>query len=127
MSTTNPHPRILRERKTLSAMVDLYCREQHHPDAVARFARCPQCQELLDYALGRLERCPFQEKKSTCAKCLVHCYQPWMTCAPRRSCGGMIRRDGIINVARPPCMAVVQHIKIFLATWLQESIETPSC
>jgi hypothetical protein len=26
----------------------------------------------------RLDRCPFQENKSTCGKCLVHCYQPQM-------------------------------------------------
>ena len=28
--------------------------------------------------MRRLERCPFQEGKTTCAKCAVHCYKPDM-------------------------------------------------
>ena len=37
---------------------------------------CPECQELLKYAFERLDKCPFQERKTTCAKCPVHCYRP---------------------------------------------------
>jgi hypothetical protein len=30
----------------------------------------------LAYALNRLRHCPFQESKTTCGKCPVHCYSP---------------------------------------------------
>ena len=39
---------------------------------------CPDCSELLDYATSRLDKCPLQEDKPTCAKCPIHCYKPFM-------------------------------------------------
>lgn len=65
-------PRITREKKTVDAMIWLYCRKKHETDNEL----CPECQELHDYAMLRLTNCPFQEKKPTCGKCLVHCYKP---------------------------------------------------
>jgi len=32
----------------------------------------------MEYVHQRLEKCPFQEGKTTCAKCPVHCYSPVM-------------------------------------------------
>lgn len=66
--------RIEREKKTVAAMIRIYCRDQHG----SRKALCASCQDLLHYAWQRLERCPFGEAKSTCARCLVHCYKPAM-------------------------------------------------
>ena len=62
--------RLEREWKTVSAMVHIYCRDQHHGDAL-----CEDCQQLMSYIRLRLERCRFGEDKPTCAKCPVHCYQ----------------------------------------------------
>jgi len=67
-------PRIKREKKTIDAMMKLYCRKHHGTDGDL----CPECRELHDYAMLRLSKCPFQENKSTCGKCLVHCYKPDM-------------------------------------------------
>jgi 23S rRNA C2498 (ribose-2'-O)-methylase RlmM len=67
-------PRIKREKKTIDAMVRLYCRKHHGTDGEL----CQECSELHDYAMLRLSMCPFQENKSTCGKCLVHCYKPDM-------------------------------------------------
>jgi hypothetical protein len=64
--------RLTRERKTITAMIALYCREQHGP---AR-ELCTECAALADYAAQRLEKCPFGDEKPTCAKCPVHCYKP---------------------------------------------------
>lgn len=64
--------RLIRERKTLEAMLHCFCRNQHG----AVECLCPECQGLLDYATARLERCRFGELKPTCANCPVHCYQP---------------------------------------------------
>ncbi|MFA5365171.1 MAG: nitrous oxide-stimulated promoter family protein [Candidatus Bathyarchaeia archaeon] len=67
-------PRILREKKTVTAMIHLYCSKHHKTGGEL----CPECQELQEYAMLRLSKCPFQEHKPTCGKCLVHCYKPDM-------------------------------------------------
>jgi len=67
-------PRIIREKKTIDAMIHLYCRKHHGTHGEL----CPECNELHEYAMLRLSKCPFQENKSTCGKCLVHCYKPDM-------------------------------------------------
>lgn len=64
-------PRMERERRTVAAMVRLYCRAHHHAPEL-----CAECVALLDYAQTRLLRCPFQDNKPVCAACRVHCYQP---------------------------------------------------
>jgi hypothetical protein len=61
--------RLTREWKTVTAMVHIYCRDQHAGDL------CPECQGLMNYVSVRLDRCRFGKDKPTCAKCPVHCYQ----------------------------------------------------
>ena len=65
------HPRLVRERKTVDLMIDLYCHENHDSGTEL----CTECQVIKDYANLRLEKCPYQEKKTTCANCPTHCYQ----------------------------------------------------
>lgn len=62
--------RLAREWRTLTAMVEIYCRDHHHAND-----RCAECREFLAYANVRLERCHFGAEKPVCAKCPVHCYQ----------------------------------------------------
>jgi hypothetical protein len=69
--------RLERERKTICLMIALYCRKKH-ATTPATFCLCPECQQLVDYAMQRIERCPFKADKPTCAKCTVHCYKPAM-------------------------------------------------
>lgn len=69
------HPRMRRERKTIEAMIGIYCRHHH---GVAKGELCSDCCQLLEYALLRLKHCPFQEGKTTCGKCPRHCYKPDM-------------------------------------------------
>jgi hypothetical protein len=61
--------RLAREWNTVSAMLHIYCRDQHGGDP------CRDCQELMNNINLRLDRCRFGEEKPTCAKCPVHCYQ----------------------------------------------------
>ena len=61
--------RLAREWKTVTAMVHIFCREQHGDPL------CDECQELTRYISVRLDRCRFGEDKPTCARCPVHCYQ----------------------------------------------------
>ncbi len=92
------HPRMLRESKTITAMMHLYCNELHGTPS----GLCPECQELNSYAQARLDRCPFQETKSTCAKCTVHCYKPEM----RERIRQVMRYAGPRMLAKHPVLTV---------------------
>ena len=59
-----------REKRTVAAMIRLYCRGHHSPEALP----CAECSALLDYALRRIERCRFHLSKPVCSRCRVHCY-----------------------------------------------------
>jgi len=72
-ATTAKGPRIEREKRTVGKMIELYCAGRH---ASAHGQLCPDCADLHAYTMLRLDRCPFQEAKTTCANCAVHCYRP---------------------------------------------------
>ncbi len=63
--------RIETEKRTLGRMIRLYCRHREGNRAL-----CGECLALRDYALLRLDKCPFGEKKTACRDCPVHCYAP---------------------------------------------------
>ena len=65
--------RIKEEQRVVEQMIRLYCRKKEGNKTI-----CPSCQELLQYAIARLERCKFGEDKPTCKKCPIHCYRPQM-------------------------------------------------
>jgi len=67
-------PRIALEKRTIRAMIGIYCRSCHSPGE----GICLDCREMFDYACTRLDRCPLGEDKSTCAQCSTHCYRPEM-------------------------------------------------
>lgn len=97
-SSTHENPRMARERRTLKAMIELYCRDRHG----TRDALCAECSALLGYALERLARCPYQEAKPTCAKCLIHCYRPEMRARVR----AVMRYAGPRMLWRYPILAL---------------------
>ena len=65
-------PRLERERRTVAAMIRIYCRARHG----GGLELCGACTDLLRYTAARLAHCPFQAGKPTCAHCAVHCYAP---------------------------------------------------
>jgi hypothetical protein len=79
-------------------MVRLYCTEKH-----GRLGElCDECRDLLDYAVERLDSCPFREGKTTCARCPVHCYRPEM----RERVRAVMRYAGPRMLRRHPWLAV---------------------
>lgn len=64
--------RMEREAATVDVMIRQYCRMRRHSSG---HELCADCGELLAYAKKRLVNCPFQEGKTTCGKCPVHCYR----------------------------------------------------
>jgi hypothetical protein len=63
--------RIEREKDCIGKMVAIYCKGVHG----TKVGLCPDCRELLDYADMRVDKCRFGAQKSTCAKCVVHCFK----------------------------------------------------
>jgi hypothetical protein len=62
--------RLIRERRTVAALIALYCRDQHGTQGEL----CAVCASLAAYASERLTRCRFGAQKPTCVRCPVHCY-----------------------------------------------------
>jgi hypothetical protein len=73
-SSSQPTPRIVREKRTIAAMVEIYCRAHHGTTD----ALCNECSLLLEYAACRLDRCRYGVKKTPCAVCPTRCFQPLM-------------------------------------------------
>ncbi len=71
-----------REKKLIPVMIKKYCRGRHKSERkeenIPRGGVCAGCKELTDYALFRLEKCPFKVDKKFCSFCKVHCYKPDM-------------------------------------------------
>ena len=66
---------VEKEKKTIKKMIEVYCWKKH---GTVRGDLCPECRNLLNYALSRLDLCPFKGDKPTCKNCPVHCYRPDM-------------------------------------------------
>ena len=92
------HPRMIREEKTLRAMIRVFCHAKHG----IKGPLCSGCEELMTYADERLAKCPFQEAKTTCAKCPVHCYKPVM----RNRMREVMRFSGPRMTYRHPVLAL---------------------
>jgi putative cytoplasmic protein len=63
------------EVKLIPKMIEIYCHGNHH---TKKGELCEKCQELKEYSLFRLSKCPFKVNKGFCSFCKIHCYQPQM-------------------------------------------------
>ena len=88
-----------RQRRTIESMVALYCHVQH--GTIKEL--CSVCQELLDYALMRMEHCLFAPTKPTCDRCTIHCYAPQQREAIRQ----VMRFAGPRMLLRHPLLALL--------------------
>lgn len=64
---------IAEEATMIEAMIKSFCKQFHHTDGNDL---CEDCARLLHYSKKRLACCPFQNEKSTCARCMIHCFRP---------------------------------------------------
>jgi len=97
----NKNSRIDRESKTVEMMISFYCRRHHQTVEL-----CPECIELIAYSLEKLDKCPFQEGKTTCAKCPAHCYEPRM----REKIRTVMKYSGPRMTFRHPVLALFHLI-----------------
>ena len=89
--------RLERESAIVAGMIAIYCQRRHSHNKL-----CPECSALLDYARQRLDKCPFQEDKPTCAGCPVHCYKLEM----REKIRIVMRYSGPRMIYRHPILAI---------------------
>jgi hypothetical protein len=94
--------RIMREKRTVRAMVRLYCRGHHGGGG----GPCAECGELLRYALGRLDACRYGERKTTCRTCPTHCYRRSM----RERVRAVMRYAGPRMLLRHPALGVLHVV-----------------
>ena len=92
------------EKKTITAMVDIYCRGHH---AGEKGSLCQNCRQLLQYALKRLDKCPFGPEKGPCSKCKIHCYEPSM----REQIREVMQYSGPRMLSRHPVLAADHLLK----------------
>ena len=101
-------------------MVALYCRDNHEADAGelagapgdAGDGLCPECEELLEYARLRLEKCRYGADKPTCANCETHCYKPAM-------------RERVREVMRYSGPRMLKHHPVLAVAHLVDGCKTP--
>lgn len=67
---------------------------------------CDSCRELLNYAYGRIDACPYKTTKSFCSNCKVHCYQP----QKREKIRAVMRYAGPRMLYKHPVMAIKHMI-----------------
>jgi hypothetical protein len=84
------------EIDTVRAMIDMYCRRHH------RESPCDECGRLLEYAVKKIEKCPFGADKPACSRCRIHCYKPDM----RERIRNVMRYAGPRMLYRHPLLAL---------------------
>lgn len=89
------------EKKTITFMVELYCKKNHKQKEM-----CSDCKQLLDYALLRIDKCPFKDTKTFCSSCKVHCYQK----EKREEIRSVMKFSGPRMLLHHPILAV-SHVK----------------
>lgn len=61
-----------KEKQLIPEMIKMYCHGNH---GTKRQEVCEDCQQLTEYALFRLDKCPFKKDKKFCSFCKIHCYR----------------------------------------------------
>ena len=94
--------KIEAEKKVFAQMVGIYCHGKHK----VRYGLCQSCQELLDYGSDRLDKCPFQDDKVFCSKCVIRCYREDM----RERVRELMRYSGMRLFIRHPIMTIKHYL-----------------
>jgi len=55
--------------QNLEFMLKLYCKKFHNTHIL-----CKECNEIINYAIIKLEKCPFRGTIHTCKTCHIHCF-----------------------------------------------------
>jgi predicted amidophosphoribosyltransferase len=84
--------RIKKDAKLLKSFIETYCHKKH---SFKKGELCTDCNNLLEYALKRDEKC-LLDPKPKCKNCKTHCYKPEM----RRKIKEVMKFSGIFFIKR---------------------------
>lgn len=87
-------------------MLQMHCNSLH---GTTNGELCAADRVLLDYAMERMDKCPFFFDKPTCLKCPVHCYRP----DRREEIRKIMRYSGPRMMLRHPVLAVLHVLDGF--------------
>ncbi len=87
-----------KEKVVVAKMIALYCHGKRHGAA----SLCPSCEILSNYALMRVDCCPYMEDKSFCSNCRSPCYNSEM----RRQIKEVMRYSGPRMLLHNPILAL---------------------
>jgi hypothetical protein len=93
---------IIREQKTVEAMIRIYCISIHHQKEL-----CEKCSKLMEYSKIRIEKCRFGNEKPACNACTVYCYAREM----RENIREVMRFSGPKMVYKHPVMALLHVLR----------------
>ncbi|MGN0301378.1 MAG: nitrous oxide-stimulated promoter family protein [Anaerotardibacter sp.] len=114
MQTTESNPKTekkrVREMRTISQMVALYCAANHPKDERTHAAHCKElvcseCAALDAYAVERTLRCKKMDVKTSCEECENHCYKSDM----REKICAIMRFSGPRMITKHP-VAAIRHL-----------------
>jgi predicted amidophosphoribosyltransferase len=95
-----------RERRTLQAMIALYCAGLHGKTPRDADGLCPDCAATFAYARKRAASCRYGEEKTVCSACATHCYRPDM----RERVRAVMRYAGPRMLLRHPVLALLHAL-----------------
>ncbi|MBW8001923.1 MAG: nitrous oxide-stimulated promoter family protein [Planctomycetes bacterium] len=96
--------KLTTEKKTIKAMIDIFCSAHHQ---TKKNTLCFDCSQLIEYANARLDKCPFGPDKGPCLKCEIHCYKQEM----RDKIKQVMRFSGPRMLKSHPILAINHLIK----------------
>ena len=96
-----------KDAATLWAMGRIYCKNHHGTlqGTLNEKGLCPECSEVIEYALVRTQKCP-NEHKGNCDECTIRCYKP----AYREKIKRIMAFAGPRMIFHHPIMAI-RHLK----------------
>jgi hypothetical protein len=92
-----PSKKIQIEKATVKAMIEIYCKSNHKGENI-----CTECNELIEYALLRTDKCKYKENKPACKNCTTHCYSP----AKREKIREVMRFSGPRMIYKHPVLSL---------------------
>ena len=98
MTDTRKSSRAQRDKKTVTAMIRIYCAAHHGRHGEL----CSECRGLLEYSCSKIENCQLLGHKPTCAKCRIHCYDA----VRREHIRQVMRYSGPRMIYRHPILAI---------------------
>ncbi|MHB1347523.1 MAG: nitrous oxide-stimulated promoter family protein [Candidatus Humimicrobiaceae bacterium] len=99
----NDSRKINDEKNIVKIMIGYFCKKKHFPEK----NMCPDCESLTEYAWLKLDKCFYGEKKPSCSKCSIHCFNPPM----RKKIKDVMRYSGprMIYVYPMSCIKQLMH------------------